>query len=65
MRSNRFSSCGPEFIRFINMLINDTTYLLDESLDGLKRIHDFQQLMADSESFSRLSRVRSSRDLAW
>lgn len=51
------SACGSEFIRFVNMLINDTTYLLDESLEGLKRIHDIQVLVADNEAWSRLSRV--------
>ena len=33
---------GKNFIKFINMMMNDTTFLLDESLDALKRIHDVQ-----------------------
>jgi ubiquitin conjugation factor E4 B len=36
------SKTGRQFVKFINMLINDTTYLLDESLDTLKRIHEIQ-----------------------
>ncbi len=35
------------FIKFINMMMNDTTLLLDESLDALKRIHDVQDDMGD------------------
>ncbi|CAF4084243.1 unnamed protein product [Rotaria magnacalcarata] len=31
-----------EFIRFLNMAINDVTYLLDESLQLLKKIHDIE-----------------------
>merc|ERR1719150_3469709 len=41
------SANGKNFIRFINMMINDITFLLDESLDALKRIHEVQEDMAD------------------
>jgi len=41
------STAGKQFIRFINMMINDITFLLDESLDALKRIHEVQEDMAD------------------
>ena len=34
------SANGKNFIKFINMMMNDTTFLLDESLDALKRIHE-------------------------
>jgi len=43
-----------DFVRFINMLINDTTFLLDESVDTLKRIHDTQQLMANPSKWDGL-----------
>ena len=33
-------SFNPRFIRFVNLLLNDTTYLLDESLDKLARIRE-------------------------
>ena len=36
------SNNGKNFIVFINMMINETTFILDESLDALKRIHNFQ-----------------------
>ena len=44
-------SVGSTFIRFINMLMNDTTFLLDESLDCLKSIHDTQDAMTDETSW--------------
>lgn len=34
------------------MLINDITFLLDESLDGLKAIHETQEAMKDKESWN-------------
>ena len=40
------------FIKFINMMMNDTTFLLDESLDALKRIHDVQDDMSDPAKWS-------------
>ncbi|KAG7159189.1 Ubiquitin conjugation factor E4 B-like 3, partial [Homarus americanus] len=30
------SNTGKEFVKFVNLLMNDTTFLLDESLDALK-----------------------------
>jgi len=52
----------PNFVRFINMLINDLTFLLDESLDTLKNIHEHQELMANTAEWEALSReVRTSR----
>ncbi|PAV79598.1 hypothetical protein WR25_00313 [Diploscapter pachys] len=41
----REGECGQDFIRYSNMIINDATFLLDESLAGLKKIHDIEQLM--------------------
>ncbi|CAG0888897.1 unnamed protein product [Darwinula stevensoni] len=41
----RESNSGKQFVKFINMLINDMTFLLDESLDSLKRIHEVQEAM--------------------
>ena len=32
-----------EFVRFINMLMNDTTFLLDEAISSLKTIHEIQE----------------------
>ncbi|KAI0697911.1 ubiquitin conjugation factor E4 [Cytidiella melzeri] len=42
-----------KFIRFVNLIINDVTYLMDESLTDLAKIHEIQQEMRDTETFSR------------
>lgn len=47
---------GKQFVRYINMLINDTTFLLDESLESLKRIHEIQEEMKNKEQWDQLSR---------
>lgn len=41
------------------MLINDTTFLLDESLESLKRIHEVQEEMKNKEQWDQLPRVRT------
>ncbi|XP_053704272.1 ubiquitin conjugation factor E4 B isoform X2 [Synchiropus splendidus] len=47
---------GKQFVRYINMLINDTTFLLDESLESLKRIHEVQEEMRNKEQWDQLPR---------
>ncbi|XP_076874584.1 ubiquitin conjugation factor E4 B isoform X3 [Brachyhypopomus gauderio] len=47
---------GKQFVRYINMLINDTTFLLDESLESLKRIHEIQEEMKSKEHWDQLPR---------
>ncbi|CAH1129076.1 unnamed protein product [Ceutorhynchus assimilis] len=49
------SKTGTQFVKFINMLMNDTTFLLDESLESLKRIHEIQELIADDKKWSKLT----------
>jgi len=51
------TSSGKQFVRYINMLINDTTFLLDESLESLKRIHEVQEEMKNKEQWEQLPRV--------
>ncbi|CBY43786.1 unnamed protein product [Oikopleura dioica] len=34
---------SPEFVRLVNMLINDTTFLLDEAICSLRKIHEIQE----------------------
>ncbi|KAH8418760.1 hypothetical protein KR222_001367, partial [Zaprionus bogoriensis] len=46
---------GNQFVKFVNMLMNDTTFLLDECLENLKRIHLTQQLMSDIQNWSGMS----------
>lgn len=45
-----------DFIKFINMLMNDTTFLLDEALVGLKRIHDYNEDKKDAAKWNEQSR---------
>ncbi|KAJ2945762.1 hypothetical protein O0L34_g604 [Tuta absoluta] len=44
------SRSGRQFVKFINMLMNDTTFLLDECLTYLKRIHEAQESAASGSS---------------
>uniref|UniRef100_A0AC34QY04 U-box domain-containing protein n=1 Tax=Panagrolaimus sp. JU765 TaxID=591449 RepID=A0AC34QY04_9BILA len=44
--------CTEDFVRFVNMIINDATYLLDESLANLKKIHDVEVKMANEAEWN-------------
>lgn len=47
---------GSQFVKFVNMLMNDTTFLLDECLEYLKRIHEMQVLtMMEPAEWSKLT----------
>lgn len=48
------SKAGSQFVRFVNMLMNDTTFLLDECLEYLKRIHETQVLQMDETAWAAL-----------
>ncbi|KAI9361650.1 ubiquitin elongating factor core-domain-containing protein [Zopfochytrium polystomum] len=41
-----------QFVKFVNLLMNDTTYLLDESLTKLADIHKIQDEMANVEAWN-------------
>ncbi|KAI1301826.1 Ubiquitin conjugation factor E4 B [Halotydeus destructor] len=47
------SKSGQHFVKFVNMLINDMTFLLDESLELLKKIHDVQVIMDNKEEWQK------------
>ncbi|CAF0784818.1 unnamed protein product [Brachionus calyciflorus] len=55
------SNQGKQFVRFINMIINDATYLLDESLESLKRIHEIQNLMENKTEWNQLNQETRSQ----
>lgn len=38
------------FVRFVNLLLNDVTFVLDESLSGFAKIHDLQEELAATDS---------------
>ncbi|KAG6812561.1 hypothetical protein H0H92_002213 [Tricholoma furcatifolium] len=41
-----------KFIRFVNLMINDVTYLMDESLSEMMQIHEIQQEMKDQATWN-------------
>ncbi|CAF1159716.1 unnamed protein product, partial [Didymodactylos carnosus] len=43
-----------DFIRFLNMAINDVLYLLDESLQLLKKIHEIESAMDRKEAWENM-----------
>eukprot|EP00039_Didymoeca_costata_P000968 m.48417 g.48417 ORF g.48417 m.48417 type:complete len:1123 (-) comp10568_c0_seq1:65-3433(-) len=47
------SNDGEQFVRFVMLLINDTTFLLDDSREGLATIHSCKQDMASPSWNSR------------
>uniref|UniRef100_A0A2M4B9X5 Ubiquitin conjugation factor E4 B n=2 Tax=Anopheles marajoara TaxID=58244 RepID=A0A2M4B9X5_9DIPT len=49
------SKSGKQFVKFVNFFLNDTTYLLDECLEYLKRIHETQVLTLDETGWNALS----------
>ena len=51
------SNTSPIFVRFVNMVINDSTFLLDESLAGLEKIHDIESLMENEREWNNLPEV--------
>ncbi|CAB3230739.1 unnamed protein product [Arctia plantaginis] len=53
------SRSGRQFVKFINMLMNDTTFLLDECLTYLKRIHEAQEGGAGASGSSSDARSRA------
>uniref|UniRef100_A0A7E4VZH7 U-box domain-containing protein n=1 Tax=Panagrellus redivivus TaxID=6233 RepID=A0A7E4VZH7_PANRE len=54
--------CKDEFIRFVNMVINDATYLLDESLANLKKIHDIERKMDNEAVWNALNEEERQRE---
>jgi len=42
-RMAEIANQDDEFVRFVNMLMNDTTFLLDEAISSLKTIHEIQE----------------------
>ncbi|KAF0990383.1 hypothetical protein HZS_379, partial [Henneguya salminicola] len=61
----------PIFLKFINLLINDATFLLDEAIANLCKIHDLEQAlyspafesMEESIKEEKLKLLKDSRDI--
>ncbi|KAI0243357.1 Ubiquitin conjugation factor E4 B [Lamellibrachia satsuma] len=49
------ANSGQQFVKFVNMLMNDTTFLLDESMDTLKSIRELQELQENKAEWDKLS----------
>lgn len=47
-----FSRNVDKFVRFVNLMINDVTYLMDESLSELTQIHTIQVEMDDQAAWN-------------
>lgn len=45
-----------KFVRFVNMMVNDVTYLMDESLSDMYKIHEIQTEMADTAVWAAATR---------
>ncbi|KAL1227970.1 Ubiquitin conjugation factor [Trichinella spiralis] len=58
------NEADSNFIRFVNMLINDTTFLLDESLEGLKRLNEAQRIMDDVTQWNMVQEEERERILS-
>ncbi|KAL3317633.1 Ubiquitin conjugation factor E4 B [Cichlidogyrus casuarinus] len=52
------------FIKFTNRMINDMSFLLEESLDGLKRIRELQTLRDNPEGWSQLTNQQQTQNLS-
>ena len=52
------------FVRFVNLLLNDVTYVLDESLSSFVKIHDLQQLLNGPSGASLEATVRTEKEEA-
>ena len=45
------------FVKFINLLMNDTTYIFDESLSALIEIRNVQNIKNDAAAWNALTAV--------
>jgi ubiquitin conjugation factor E4 B len=57
-----FDRNGDFFVRFVNLLMNDTTFLLDEALSKLSEIRNLQLEMADPAFASKPQQFRTERE---
>lgn len=48
----RLQSNVDKFVRFVNLMMNDVTYLLDESLNNITQIHAIQNEMNDKNTWA-------------
>lgn len=51
------------FIRFVNLLLNDATYVMDEALSKFPKIHDLEIELRDNHSLSQEDRQKKEEEL--
>ncbi|KAG0144275.1 hypothetical protein CROQUDRAFT_660243 [Cronartium quercuum f. sp. fusiforme G11] len=54
-RALKVESSTESFVRFANLLMNDVTFLLDDTLSQLQEVHRIETKMADKEAWEALS----------
>lgn len=52
------------FVRFVNLLLNDVTFVLDESLSAFIQIHGLQNELREAESLDQAARTEKEEALA-
>ena len=52
------------FVRFVNLLLNDVTYVLDETISSLLKIHEIQTLLASPEAAELEANIRTEKEEA-
>ena len=51
------------FVRFVNLLLNDATFVMDEALGKFPKIHDLQQELRENQSLSQQDRQKKEEEL--
>lgn len=51
------------FVRFVNLLLNDATYVLDEALSRFPKIHDIQEELRENQGLSQEDRQKKEEEL--
>lgn len=51
------------FVRFVNLLLNDATYVLDEALSRFPKIHDIQVDLRDNNTLTQEDRQKKEEEL--
>lgn len=51
------------FVRFVNLLLNDATYVLDEALSRFPKIHDIQEELRGNQTLAQEDRQKKEEEL--
>ncbi|KUI73598.1 Ubiquitin conjugation factor E4 [Cytospora mali] len=51
------------FVRFVNLLLNDATYVMDEALSKFPKIHDLEKELRENQSLSQEDRQKKEEEL--